>query len=601
MSLRSISLFVCLSISSLLYSAITQVAFGEIDRGKHLAPKSFEVHVFQSGQDRLKNNFDEFLKIYDLDMGNMSFGARSIPIASSAQDKVADWLIQEFHSVFSSLFTGIDPNRRPEFVLTMGTFGYKSILEQSGIQIEPNMLARFGYKDGIILSLTASARKVGFFLESGELLDKQDIFPFAPIRMLNILASRGNGPNPLSIKFYAHAGYEPGKGLTITPLSAISNVKNINVNLNFKKLRVPNIQVISKGKTYTLDQKAVQTYVYNKLSEYSTQMKPLIHQLIIKEGPSWINEALIPLAEILRSSFELPLGESGPHEYKIPLDFFPQTNWLSQQGNFVIEYASALKGTAKQIDFDQAHLYGSRITETLNRQLRFDPQLTQQSDFMVRIMPEFIRLISEYLFNEGAYTRFGDDLGYPIQLSQPGVIELPKSGQTSLQVNGQDTAQLKAILDLKALGRSPLPKKDDPNFARKFAWVRLKNQINRLIERGLFKRDLRITFFIQLLPKLNVNKNTYEVWVNGIQKYEIDESTLRTKSILKIVRDSVREVVEQYNLDLSKNKEPFFSMEALNDLISIPVKSTGLKLEHNSLTAYFKLKEFKKITNPSTF
>jgi|GEM_PF-3798802 len=557
-----------------------------------IAPESFEVHILPNGQERMKKDFNDFLGLYDFDISKLTLSPRTVPIETGSQDKVQNRLLNEFHKIFSTLFLGFDKKKLPAFFIELGDFGYKSVLESSAISIDPTPLSHYGLSDGVLLQMTATARNFVFGVQSGALIDSTGVFPFAPLSIEKISLRRTNGPSPLSVTFVVHAHFTPGAGLILSPIAAKSNVLFQNLKLNFSKLRIPPITVSVGNQQYKLNHEAAQNYALSQLPSWALELKPWIDNLVKTEGPSWINAALEPLSRALRSSFDLPLGSTQDQSFVLPLDLFPQKVFKNSVGSLVVQYASAMKGHAKQSTIAAATI-GALKTKKTNKFTRFSQRAIDTSDIMIRILPDLTKLISQALFDQGAYTKFGVEEGMPITLSEPAILDYPTNQQGFLQQYGEE-AEIRAVLDLKALGRSPYPKKGERGYRRRYAWTRFKNKLNEHIENGVFKRDLRITFWIGILPTLNTKKNQYDIQVTGINRFGVDDDSLRTAHLRRFIINKVEDAVKEYNRELSKTKSPFTSIPIPDNIVSIPVTPTHLKFESQGISAYFKLKAFKK-------
>lgn len=544
---------------------------------KRFMPKAFSLVLTPSGLEKVGNNVLSILSTQGMRLEEAYFGPYSYqaPKAISIEEleKQNQNLAQTIRKVREALakyLIGFTLNdHQPQ--IKLGDTGYVASLKKFAIIADQNLMDKLNKKDGAIfrisieisdLTLVAESLRISDHLnpDLGELgFDKisLSLLPESPSLLLDI---------PLYIRI------DENQIPRFENLGVSTNIKEIQFNLAYNRLVMPEIKVLINGKTYPLNIGAIDSDIRNTAPSLLSKVNEKLDSFVHNELPNLLNEKISTMvtSRLEQTNF-FPVPGAEPTDTRPPFLWGARLEKLHLNNSLKAEVGAFLEDSWKN-DIELSAKLAARGP------VRFGWVPTEEYDGALAVDRAFANRLLQLSYDRGILEK-------PCRPDSPALkfAEAPQ-------------------LDVAAFSSKKVS--NDPNVTYLTLWVNTVQEASsyqRMLLRKTFNVGVQAIIKIAFHPKTKQLKLTLDRFnydsISLPKKYLTGLGALIEKKIIKSVKERMQELELTWKTPKKctngtyENELGEFTLAAPLDL---PIKLKAIKTDPNGhLVVYTKFGDAK--------
>ncbi len=273
---------------------------------KHLIKNAISVQITPRGQKPFDTNLSQVLGNLGANVDEGYFPTQSFSVSKPIRiedytDRNAEAvkIFKQVRELFTKWFVGLSIND-PRPKVEIGESGYTAQFSRFGLVTDSSLMSKLGKRDGAILAIELEIKKLNIGTRGIQVWDLENEFlGKAGLEDVNLQAGSDGNPIKMRLPFYIRVNSE-GK-LVFEALEVTQNLDSVNIDIDYKKLVIPQLAVLINGKQYNLNNQEIEKLISDNMPELLITLRKYIGNFAKKDLPALLNKKM---AEALSGSLE---------------------------------------------------------------------------------------------------------------------------------------------------------------------------------------------------------------------------------------------------------------------------------------------------------
>ncbi len=261
---------------------------------KHYMNDAIKLEVTPRGQEYFQNQMDDILnnmgvsldeayfadihwkstKSYDLD--NLPFPAKTKRLIATIHDALKSW------------FIGLSlSNVKP--AMEIGNSGYQAVFNKIAISTDENLLHRLGKTDGAVLVVEVDIKELDVVASKVRAWDQNNP-DYGQVGFNDVKIKVAGGKVPLQIRMPFYVSLNSQGIPSFEAVNVQDNVDKIDMELNYGKLIVPQIQLVINGKVMPFNEAKLENDFIQNVPAMLLAIRRYVHDFAAKQVPQLLND-----------------------------------------------------------------------------------------------------------------------------------------------------------------------------------------------------------------------------------------------------------------------------------------------------------------------
>ncbi len=273
--------------------------------------------VSSKGEAYFKTNLESVFLANQIDLREMNFDDIKFELedpfnADKAPKRLKETKGEQIERVTKTLgvfFKGI-PVFNPVFAFSLPHFTTLTKFKSMGMLVDPKGPAAYGKKKGVILLMQLESADFQYKLPKLDVVDKKNP------EFLGVMGGDGinvklmdGAARPIRVEIPIWVDTNE-KGVIIQALSIRSNIQKVLLSAEFKSLRIPEVEIIVRGKHYPMQKAEFEKEVRKMMPDIVDLVASGLKTYFEKDGGKLLQEKFDGLAKLMNTTFDMSIPEA---------------------------------------------------------------------------------------------------------------------------------------------------------------------------------------------------------------------------------------------------------------------------------------------------